>query len=66
MTIAEQIARIAGTLPESLAREALDFVRFLQARERGELADWQQAQTVSLAHVWDNADDEAWNDVPLR
>ena len=66
MTIAEQLARIAGTLPESLAREALDFVRFLQARERGELADWLQAQTVSLAHVWDNADDEAWNDVPLR
>lgn len=31
MTIVEQIARIAGTLPESLAREALDFVRFLQA-----------------------------------
>ncbi len=66
MTIAEQIARIAGTLPESLAREALDFVRFLQARERGELDDWQKAQTVSLVHVWDNAEDEVWNDVPLR
>lgn len=66
MTIAEQIAHIAVTLPESLAREALDFVRFLQARERGELDGWQQAQTVSLAHVWDNADDEVWNDVPLR
>lgn len=39
MTITEQIARIAGTLPESLAREALDFVRFLQACERGGLAD---------------------------
>jgi hypothetical protein len=66
MTIAEQIARIAGTLPESLAREALDFVRFLQARERGEFDDWQKAQTVSLAHVWDNAEDEVWNDVPLQ
>ena len=66
MNIAEQIARIAGTLPESLAREALDFVRFLQARERGELNDWQNAQAASLAHVWDNADDEVWNDVPLR
>lgn len=41
MTIAEQLARIAGTLPESLAREALDFVRFLQARERGERGDWR-------------------------
>lgn len=66
MTIAEQIARIAGTLPESLAREALDFVQFLQTRARGEMNEWQNAQTVSLAHVWDNAEDEAWNDVPLR
>jgi hypothetical protein len=66
VTIAEQIARIAGSLPESLAREALDFVCFLQARERGELNEWQNAQTVSLAHVWNNTEDEVWNDVPLR
>lgn len=66
MTIAEQISLIAQTLPEPLAKEALDFMCFLQARERGEVADWQNAQTVALAHVWDNADDEVWNDVPLR
>jgi len=66
MTIAEQIAQIAGTLPEPLAREALDFVRFLQARELSEWRDWQNAQAASLAHVWDNTDDEVWNDVPLR
>ncbi len=66
MTIVEQIAQIAGTLPEPLAREALDFVRFLQARECGEWKDWQGAQAASLAHVWDNPADEVWNDVPLR
>jgi hypothetical protein len=66
VTIAEQIARIAGNLPESLAKEALDFVCFLQARERGEINEWQNAQTVSLAHVWNNTEDEVWNDVPLR
>lgn len=66
MTIAEQIFQIAGILPEPLAREALDFVRFLQARERGEWNDWQGAQSASLTHVWDNAADEVWNDVPLR
>jgi hypothetical protein len=66
MTIAEQIAQIAVTLPEPLAREALDFVRFLQARECGEWNEWQNEQAASLAHVWDNADDEIWNDIPLR
>ncbi len=66
MTIAEQIAQIAGTLPEPLAREALDFFRFLQMRDRIEWNDWQNAQAASLAHICDNADDEVWNDVPLR
>lgn len=66
MTIAEQIARITATLPDPLAREALDFVRFLQLRERAEWNDWQDAQMISLNRVWDNVGDEAWNDVPLR
>ncbi len=66
MTIVEQITHIASTLPDSLAREALDFVCFLQARERGELNEWQNAQSVALSHIWDNAADEVWNDVPLR
>lgn len=66
MTIAEQIAQIAASLPEPLAMEALDFVRFLQMRERAEWNDWQDAQVASLGHVWDNAGDEVWNDVPLR
>lgn len=66
MTIADQIARIAATLPEPLAKEALDFMCFLQAREDGEFAEWQNAQAFSLAHVWSNPEDEVWNDVPLR
>ncbi len=66
MTIAEQIAQIAETLPEPQAREALDFVHFLQARECGEWNDWQGAQAASLGHVWDNPADEVWNDVSLR
>jgi hypothetical protein len=66
VTIVEQITHIASTLPDSLAREALDFVCFLQARERGELNEWQNAQSVALSHIWDNAADEVWNDVPLR
>lgn len=66
MTIAEQISQIAATLPEPLAKEALDFICFLQTREHGEFAEWQNAQASSLAHVWNNPEDEVWNDVPLR
>jgi hypothetical protein len=64
MTIADQLFEQAKQLPEPLAREALDFVLFLRARhERGEWRDLMDAQTIALAGTWDNAEDEAWNDV---
>ncbi len=64
MTVAEQVYEQAKLLPQPLAQEALDFVLFLHARlERGEWRDLARAQTVALAAVWDNPEDEAWNDV---
>ena len=64
MTVAEQVYEQTKLLPEPLAREALDFVLFL--RERQESGEWRNlvdAQSVVLASVWDNAEDEAWNSV---
>jgi hypothetical protein len=52
------------TLPDRRAREVLDFVGYL--RERGECAEWRdlvKGQSASLALVWDNAEDDIWNDV---
>lgn len=64
MTVAEQVYEQAKLLPQPLAQEALDFVLFLRARqERGEWRDLANAQTVSLANVWDNAEDQAWDNV---
>ena len=64
MTVAEQIYEQAKLLPQPLAQEALDFVLFLRARqERGEWRDLANAQTVALANVWDNAEDQAWDNV---
>jgi hypothetical protein len=64
MTIADLVYEQVKTLPDQLAREVLDFVGYL--RERQERQDWRnlaQAQAGSLAPVWDNAEDEVWNDV---
>jgi hypothetical protein len=64
VTVAEQVYEQTKLLPEPLAREALDFVLFL--RERQESGEWRNlvdAQSVVLASVWDNAEDEAWNSV---
>ena len=63
MNIADIVYQRVKSLPEPLAREVLDFVEFL--RERQDRAYWRDlmnAQTLSLAPVWDNAEDKVWDD----
>ena len=67
MTIAGLIYEQVKKLPDHAAREVLDFVGYL--RNRGERADWRDlmsAQSASLALVWDNIEDQAWNNVLAR
>jgi hypothetical protein len=62
MTIAELVYEQVKALPEPLAREVLDFVRFLhERRERKEWGDLMNAQAPSLGAVWDNAEDKVWD-----
>lgn len=62
MSIADVVYEQVKALPEPLAREVLDFVGFL--RERGDRAEWRdlmKAQTEALAPVWDNPEDQVWD-----
>jgi hypothetical protein len=64
MAIADVVYEQVKALPDSLAREVLDFVGYL--RERQDRAGWRDlmnAQSASLAPVWDNAEDKVWDDV---
>jgi len=64
ISIAELVYEQVKALPESLAREVLDFVAFLRTRgERDEWRDLMNAQATSLAPVWDNAQDNIWDNV---
>jgi hypothetical protein len=65
MSIADQIYKVAKPLPEPLALEALHFIEYLssKATDRAEITDLTRAQEAVMKHVWDNPDDEAWNDV---
>lgn len=65
MSIADQIYKVAKPLPEPLALEALHFIEFLssKASDRAEITDLTRAQETVMKHVWDNQDDEVWNDV---
>jgi hypothetical protein len=62
VAIADIVYEQVKALPEPLAREVLDFVGYL--RERQDRADWRDlmsAQAGSLAPVWDNVEDEVWD-----
>ncbi len=64
MTIADMVYKQVQLLPESLAREVLEFVGYL--REGGDRAEWRdlmQAQSAGLQSVWDNAEDKVWDNV---
>ena len=65
MSIAEHIYEIAKPLPESLALEALHFIEYLRSKnaDHAEMSNLARAQEIVMKHVWDNQDDEVWNDV---
>jgi hypothetical protein len=64
MTIADMGYKQVQLLPDSLAREGLDFVGYLrEGRDRSEWRDLMNAQATGLAAVWDNSEDKVWGDV---
>jgi len=64
MSIADLIYEQVKALPDPLAREVLDFAGFLRERlERAEWRDLVAAQSQSLASVWENSEDNVWDNV---
>lgn len=59
MNTADRIYEAAKPLPETMAREVLDFIGYLRSKQARH--EWQHAQRSSLDALWDNDDDEAWN-----
>lgn len=64
MSIADLVYEQVKMLPEAAAREVLDFIGYLHEHsERREWRDLMNAQSRSLASVWDGDEDKAWDDV---
>lgn len=66
MAVAELIFESVKSLLEPMAVEVLHYAQYLKARcqDQAELLDLTLAQQTTMNHVWDNPDDEVWNDVP--
>lgn len=63
MDTAEKIIEELRLLPPDRQQEVLDFAHFLRDRlEQEQEKNLMTAQQASLAHDWDNAEDEVWND----
>lgn len=66
MNTAEKIMREIQNLPEPLAQEVLDFIGYLEFKHglRDQLAEeFKVAQEPAMLHIWDNPEDEVWNDL---
>lgn len=60
--LAKTIYEAAQALPDAQATEVLDFIYFLKVRqELAEHRDLQDAQQIVMNHIWDNDEDEVWN-----
>ncbi|GAB6060658.1 DUF2281 domain-containing protein [Desulfonatronum parangueonense] len=67
MVTAEQICHEANRLPPNVLPTVLDFILFLQKRTtENQENDLVMAQESSTLPLWNNEEDEAWNEVPTR
>ena len=64
MNTAKLIQDEVKTLPDFKVQEVLDFIRFLKTRnENHEWHNMMEAQQESLSDVWDNDEDQVWDNV---
>ena len=64
MNTVELIQNEVRTLPDFKAQEVLDFIIFLKTRnENNEWQDMKMAQGQALSNIWDNEEDEVWDNV---
>jgi len=65
MSTAEQIYRHVQRLPAPLTQEVLDFITELEARhyrQGAETNSLKDAQAQTMQAIWDNAEDDVWNE----
>jgi len=64
MYMTEEVINEIKQLPEPLQRELLNYAHFL--KYKAEQDSLLNAQQSSMERIWNNEEDEAWNNVPTR
>jgi hypothetical protein len=66
MSTADKIHQEVKQLPEPLAREVLDFIGYIEFKYRlvgSQIDELAIAQEPVMKRIWDNQQDEIWNEL---
>ena len=69
MATTANIEKLVMELPPAARREVFDFVEFLAAKCRKKTAsaqedkNWKQMSAASLGKIWDNTEDDVYNEL---
>jgi hypothetical protein len=63
MNVADKICEEAKDLPEPLAREVLEFIKQIYARQDIGVEELKKAQVPVMKRIWDNKEDDVWNEL---
>jgi hypothetical protein len=63
MNVADIICEKARDLPEPLARVVLEFIERISAHRDSAIEDLKKAQEPAMKRIWENTEDDIWNEV---
>jgi hypothetical protein len=62
MSLAEIAYQELQRLPPSIVLEVIDFIGYLERKHGIDDARLMLAQSESLSNIWENSEDDVWND----
>ena len=65
MNTAEKIYEEVSKLPEHLAKEVLDYLKYIEKKhdfQVREIQNLQEAQTAVMNRIWENEEDWIWDE----
>ncbi|MDF1594325.1 MAG: hypothetical protein P1P89_22665 [Desulfobacterales bacterium] len=63
MNVADKICKKAKDLPESLAKEVLEFIERIHAKQDIEVEELKKAQVPIMKRIWENKEEDVWNEL---
>ncbi|RPH48550.1 MAG: hypothetical protein EHM85_16730 [Desulfobacteraceae bacterium] len=63
MNVADKICEKARNLPEPLAKEVLEFIERIYSVQDIGVEELKKAQVSVMKQIWENKEDNVWNEL---